>query len=174
MKQADDRTNISRGSGGAIPEPFWKKCGPTSGPRKWEAVPDHVPRPQPRPIRTLMTFTWEYYLKHPEFMSLVNGENLHRARHVQKKSSEINELQRPGLYRQCAMRVQQILDSGAWRPATSGQASTRASYTLIPRPRLGALLLDELRFIGEVIFASISFLKRRFQKRLEFNIDGCV
>ncbi len=31
-------------------------------------------------IRALMTFTWEYYLKHPEFITLVNSENLHRAR----------------------------------------------------------------------------------------------
>ena len=33
-------------------------------------------------IRRLLDFTWQYYLRHPEFITLVNSENLHRARHV--------------------------------------------------------------------------------------------
>lgn len=33
-------------------------------------------------IRTLLEYTWQYYLKHPEFITLVNSENLHKARHV--------------------------------------------------------------------------------------------
>src|SRR5262245_11275631 len=30
----------------------------------------------------LMEFTWHYYLQNPEFMALLNNENLHRARHI--------------------------------------------------------------------------------------------
>ena len=33
-------------------------------------------------IRRLVEFTWAYYLEHPEFLTLLNSENLHRARHI--------------------------------------------------------------------------------------------
>lgn len=42
-------------------------------------------------IRQLVVFTWHYYLKHPEFLTLVNSENLHRGRHL-KKSAKIKEV----------------------------------------------------------------------------------
>jgi AcrR family transcriptional regulator len=45
-------------------------------------------------IRRLVRFTWEYYLQHPEFISLLNSENLHRARHL-KKSREIRAMHSP-------------------------------------------------------------------------------
>jgi AcrR family transcriptional regulator len=45
-------------------------------------------------IRRLVRFTWEYYLAHPEFITLLNSENLHRARHL-KKSKEIRALHSP-------------------------------------------------------------------------------
>ena len=34
-------------------------------------------------IRSLVEFTWNYYLAHPEFLTLLNSANLHRARHLQ-------------------------------------------------------------------------------------------
>jgi AcrR family transcriptional regulator len=45
-------------------------------------------------IRSLIAFTWNYYLEHPEFMRLLNSENLHRAEHL-KRSSEIRALHSP-------------------------------------------------------------------------------
>jgi AcrR family transcriptional regulator len=33
-------------------------------------------------LTKLLEFTWEYYLKNPEFITLVNSENLHKARHI--------------------------------------------------------------------------------------------
>jgi AcrR family transcriptional regulator len=38
--------------------------------------------PPPEGIRRLIRFTWQYYLDHPEFLSLLNSENLHRAKHL--------------------------------------------------------------------------------------------
>lgn len=38
-------------------------------------------------IRRLVAFTWEYYLEHPEFMTLLNSANLHRARHLEKSGT---------------------------------------------------------------------------------------
>jgi len=45
-------------------------------------------------VRRLVRFTWEYYLAHPEFITLLNSENLHRARHL-KKSGAIRALHSP-------------------------------------------------------------------------------
>jgi AcrR family transcriptional regulator len=35
-----------------------------------------------RAIRRLVEFTWDYYIRHPEFITLLNSENLHGARHL--------------------------------------------------------------------------------------------
>ncbi|RYG11377.1 MAG: TetR/AcrR family transcriptional regulator [Burkholderiales bacterium] len=45
-------------------------------------------------LRRLMEFTWDYYLKHPEFLTLLNSANLHRARHLQE-SSRAREMNSP-------------------------------------------------------------------------------
>jgi AcrR family transcriptional regulator len=45
-------------------------------------------------MRRLVRFTWEYYLAHPEFITLLNSENLHRARHL-KESKEIRAMHSP-------------------------------------------------------------------------------
>ncbi len=35
-------------------------------------------------IRRLIAFTWDYYVEHPEFLSLLNSENLHGAKHLRR------------------------------------------------------------------------------------------
>jgi AcrR family transcriptional regulator len=45
-------------------------------------------------IRRLIAFTWNYYLAHPEFMTLLNSENLHRARHL-KQSTRVPAMHSP-------------------------------------------------------------------------------
>jgi AcrR family transcriptional regulator len=40
-------------------------------------------------MRKLVEFTWTYYLEHPEFMTLLNSENLHRARHIRRSQNII-------------------------------------------------------------------------------------
>lgn len=45
-------------------------------------------------LRKLVTFTWEHYLAHPEFLTLLNSENLHQARHL-KQSTRIREMNTP-------------------------------------------------------------------------------
>jgi|SRR5438105_2158840 len=45
-------------------------------------------------VRRLVAFTWKHYLAHPEFLTLLNSENLHRARHL-KQSSRIREMNSP-------------------------------------------------------------------------------
>ena len=45
-------------------------------------------------LKANIAFVWQYYLDNPEFLTLVNSENLHQARHI-KKSTRIRELSRP-------------------------------------------------------------------------------
>jgi AcrR family transcriptional regulator len=35
-------------------------------------------------LRRLVEFTWAYFLEHPEFLTLLNSENLHKGRHVRR------------------------------------------------------------------------------------------
>jgi len=57
-------------------------------------------------IRRLIGFTWNYYLEHPEFLSLLNSENLHRAEHL-KQSTRVRQMHSPFV----AM-IRQILERG--------------------------------------------------------------
>ncbi|MGE4450053.1 TetR/AcrR family transcriptional regulator [Castellaniella sp.] len=45
-------------------------------------------------LRTLVRFTWRYFLDHPEFLSLLASENLSRASHL-KQSGKIREMHSP-------------------------------------------------------------------------------
>ena len=45
-------------------------------------------------MRTLVRFTWGYFIAHPEFLSLLGTENLHRAANL-KKLHRIRELHSP-------------------------------------------------------------------------------
>ncbi|MEO8739426.1 MAG: TetR family transcriptional regulator [Casimicrobiaceae bacterium] len=45
-------------------------------------------------VRRLVELTWAYYIAHPEFLTLLNSENLHQAKHL-KRSSKIREMNSP-------------------------------------------------------------------------------
>jgi AcrR family transcriptional regulator len=45
-------------------------------------------------VRRLVEFTWNYYLDHPEFLTLLNSANLHKARHLQG-SDRVREMNSP-------------------------------------------------------------------------------
>jgi AcrR family transcriptional regulator len=45
-------------------------------------------------IRKLISFTWNYYIENPAFLTLLNSENLHRAEHL-KQSTRIREMNSP-------------------------------------------------------------------------------
>ena len=53
---------------------------------------DHLPAATA--MRRLVETTWDHYLKHPEFLRLLNSENMHRARHL-KRSSRAREMHSP-------------------------------------------------------------------------------
>lgn len=45
-------------------------------------------------IESLVRFTWTYFVEHPEFMMMLNSENLHKARHL-KRSNQIHAMNSP-------------------------------------------------------------------------------
>jgi AcrR family transcriptional regulator len=45
-------------------------------------------------LRRLVDFTWHYFVEHPEFMTLLNSENLHKGRHV-RRSGRVREMHSP-------------------------------------------------------------------------------
>jgi hypothetical protein len=45
-------------------------------------------------IRRLIRFTWDYYVAHPEFLTLLNSENLHKARHL-RRSRDVRAMNSP-------------------------------------------------------------------------------
>ena len=45
-------------------------------------------------LERLVRFTWEYFVEHPEFMTLLNSENLHKGRHV-RKSKRVQDMHSP-------------------------------------------------------------------------------
>jgi AcrR family transcriptional regulator len=45
-------------------------------------------------IESLVSFTWSHYLAHPEFLALLNSENMHRAGHL-KRSRRIRQMNSP-------------------------------------------------------------------------------
>ncbi|MFZ2738170.1 MAG: TetR/AcrR family transcriptional regulator [Burkholderiaceae bacterium] len=58
-------------------------------------------------IRKWVTLSWNYYLMHPEFLSLLNSANLHLARHV-RTSAAVKKMRMPFVKMMAA-----ILDKGA-------------------------------------------------------------
>jgi len=57
-------------------------------------------------LREVIGFIWGYYQKHPEFITLLNSENLHRGRHI-------GRARKAGGYASPALSIlQQVLDSG--------------------------------------------------------------
>lgn len=50
--------------------------------------------PPDEAVRRLVRFTWEYYLANPEFLTLLNNENLHRAAHL-ARSRDVQAMNSP-------------------------------------------------------------------------------
>ncbi|MDB5798932.1 MAG: TetR family transcriptional regulator [Paucimonas sp.] len=57
-------------------------------------------------LATVVRFTWQYYLDHPDFLALLNSENLYQGRHV-KKSQRARTLSSPSV-----RILEQILEAG--------------------------------------------------------------
>jgi AcrR family transcriptional regulator len=113
-------------------------------------------------LERLMSFTWDYYRAHPEFISLVNSANLHKARHV-KNSTRFKASGPPfvGL-------VKSILDrgvaKGVFRP---GIDPIQLNITIAA---IGYYYLTN-RFTSGLLFERDFMSDQRLAERFAFNLE---
>ena len=113
-------------------------------------------------LERLVRFTWDYYLKNPEFITLVNSENLHRAKHLKK--SEVVKV----YSRKFVSMVKTILDRGvAAGVFREGIDPVQLNITIAA---IGYYYLTN-RFTGAIVFERDLMAKDALEERLRFNID---
>ena len=113
-------------------------------------------------LEKLVRFTWSYYLKNPEFITLVNSENLHRARHL-KKSKLIPEISRTFLGMMGDL-LERGVKEGAFRP---GLDPIQINITIAA---IGYYYLTN-RFTGAIVFDTDFMAQDALDARIEFNVE---
>lgn len=113
-------------------------------------------------IVALATHTWNYYLRNPEFMTLVNSENLHKARHL-KKSERFKEL-----HHDFISMLQRILDRGVETGVFRSGVDARQLH--ITMAAIGYYYLTN-RHTSGLIFDIDFMSKDALKARLDFNIE---
>jgi AcrR family transcriptional regulator len=113
-------------------------------------------------ITRLVEFTWNYYIKHPEFLTLVNSENLHRARHL--KSSEIIRKTSSQFVNMVRAILDRGVSSGAFR---EGIDPVQLNITIAA---IGYYYLNN-HFTGSIIFERDLMSEQNLSARLAFNLD---
>jgi AcrR family transcriptional regulator len=113
-------------------------------------------------ISTLVRFTWNYYLQHPEFLTLVNSENLHRAKHM--KTSDVIR----AVSGKFVQMVAEILDRGvATGVFRAGIDPVQLNITIAA---IGYYYLTN-RFTGSIVFERDLMTPEHLDSRLCFNLD---
>ncbi len=121
---------------------------------------EHLPPEEA--LESLVRFTWNYYLRNPWFLNLVNNENLHRARHL-KKSEIINVVSRK-FVSMVGRILQRGVDAGVFR---QGIDPVQLNITIAA---IGYYYLTN-RYTGSIIFERDLMAPEALEERLEFNID---
>jgi AcrR family transcriptional regulator len=113
-------------------------------------------------LKTLVTFTWNYYLRNPEFLTLVNNENLHKAAHL-KRSRVIGEMHGP-----FRARLADILKRGVReRLFRSGVDADQLNLTIAA---IGYYYLTN-RFTNSIIYNTNLVAPDALERRLAFNVE---
>ena len=76
-------------------------------------------------LQTVIRFIWTYYQKHPDFITLLNTENLHRGKHI-GKSPRAREHSSPAI-----SVIASVLRSGAQQGLFRSDISARDLYLMI-------------------------------------------
>jgi AcrR family transcriptional regulator len=113
-------------------------------------------------LERLVRFTWDYYLKNPEFITLVNSENLHRAKHLKK--SEVVKVYSRKFVSMVATILDRGVSAGVFRP---GVDPVQLNITIAA---IGYYYLTN-RFTGSIVFERDLMAKDALEERLRFNID---
>lgn len=113
-------------------------------------------------LEKLVRFTWQYYLKNPEFITLVNSENLHRAKHL-KKSTVIKDVSRKFVSMVSGI-IERGVATGVFRP---GIDPVQLNVTMAA---IGYYYLTN-RFTGSIVFERDLMSKQALEDRLAFNVE---
>jgi AcrR family transcriptional regulator len=108
----------------------------------------------------LVAFTWSYYLEHPEFITLVNTENLHQARHLKASKRAKSES------RAFVARMQALLERGQKDGAF--RSDLDAVQVLITIAAIGYHYLTN-RFTGSIVYSRDMMAEKALNERLAFN-----
>jgi AcrR family transcriptional regulator len=111
-------------------------------------------------IKALIAFIWKYFLDNPEFITLVNSENLHKARHI-KKSQRMQEMSRSFVG-----RMQNLLERGA--QAGMFRKGLDPVQVNISIAAVGYYYLTN-RFTGSIVFERDLMAEEALAARLKFN-----
>ena len=118
--------------------------------------------PPEEALATLVRFTWNYYLDHPEFLTLVNSENLHRGKHL-KTSDALRQTSG-----QLVAMVRSILERGAAAGVfRSGVDPVQLNITIAA---IGYYYLTN-RFTGSIVYERDFMTPESLEARLAFNLE---
>ena len=112
-------------------------------------------------LKRLVDFTWKYYLDNPEFITLVNSENLHKARHI-KASERMRDMSRPFV-----ARMKTLLDRGA--AAGLFRKNLDPVQVNITIAAIGYYYLTN-RYTGSIVFERDLMAAGALDTRLDFNV----
>ena len=113
-----------------------------------------------RALKKLVAFSWNYFIAHPEFIRLVNSENMYKARHL-KASRRLREINRSFVDRMAAL-LKRGEKAGAFRSGLD------AVQVLITMASVGYYYLTN-QFTGEIVYGRKLMTKAAQKQRLAFN-----
>lgn len=114
-------------------------------------------------LEALVRFTWKYYLANPEFLTFVNSENLHKARHLKKAQVLSQE------YPRFIEIVQGIIHRGVAKGVfRTGIDAVQLNITIAA---INYYYLTN-RYTGSIIYDRNLMDKERLAERIEFNVDS--
>ena len=116
-------------------------------------------------LKRLVTFTWDYYLANPEFITLVNSENLHKARHI-KASEAMDDMNKPFV-----ARMQTLLQRGVAQGLF--RSDLDPVQILIALAGFGFHYLTN-RHTGAIVYGRDLMSEQAKAARLKFNVDSVL
>ena len=113
-------------------------------------------------MEALVSFTWNYYLKNPEVIILVNSENLHKARHLKK--SDVIKSEYPGFVSLAQKIIDRGVTDGVFRP---GLDPMQLNITIAA---INYFYLTN-RYTGSIVYGRDLMDPDLLKARIAFNID---
>jgi len=113
-------------------------------------------------LEKLVRFTWDYYQRNPEFLTLVNSANLHKAKHI-KKSEAVRHM---------SMRFVEMVAHLLNRGAKSGdfRQGIDPVQLNITIAAIGYYYFTN-RFTGSIVFQRDMMAPEALDARINFNVD---